>query len=281
MDKAFTSKNLVGIFDSGLGGLSVLREIHNLLPSQPLFYIGDQSHVPYGKRQLNEIRKFSVAITQYLLDQGAKLIVVACNTASAAALQDLRGIFPDTPFVGMEPAVKPASRQTHNGIVGVLATPATFQGKLYNTLVERFAKNVTILKSTLPGLVEKIEQGNLNSPETRQILEEAIKPMVAQGADTLVLGCTHFPFVLPLIREIAGPHINVIDPAPAIARRTKSLLQENNLLCESQATTDLILATTGNLTNFKTSIRHLLDLQAHPVQLRWDEEGQSILQEGK
>ena len=281
MDKAFTSKNLVGIFDSGLGGLSVLREIHNLLPSQPLFYIGDQSHVPYGKRQLNEIRKFSVAITQYLLDRGAKLIVVACNTASAAALQDLRGIFPDTPFVGMEPAVKPASRQTHNGIVGVLATPATFQGKLYNTLVERFAKNVTILKSTLPGLVEKIEQGNLNSPETRQILEEAIKPMVAQGADTLVLGCTHFPFVLPLIREIAGPHINVIDPAPAIARRTKSLLQENNLLCEGQATTDLILATTGNLTNFKTSIRHLLDLQAHPVQLRWDEEGQSILQEGK
>ena len=281
MDKAFTSKNLVGIFDSGLGGLSVLREIHNLLPSQPLFYIGDQSHVPYGKRQLNEIRKFSVAITQYLLDRGAKLIVVACNTASAAALQDLRGIFPDTPFVGMEPAVKPASRQTHNGIVGVLATPATFQGKLYNTLVERFAKNVTILKSTLPGLVEKIEQGNLNGPETRQILEEAIKPMVAQGADTLVLGCTHFPFVLPLIREIAGPHINVIDPAPAIARRTKSLLQENNLLCEGQATTDLILATTGNLTNFKTSIRHLLDLQAHPVQLRWDEEGQSILQEGK
>lgn len=281
MDKAFTSKNLVGIFDSGLGGLSVLREIHNLLPSQPLFYIGDQSHVPYGKRQLNEIRKFSVAITQYLLDRGAKLIVVACNTASAAALQDLRGIFPDTPFVGMEPAVKPASRQTHNGVVGVLATPATFQGKLYNTLVERFAKNVTILKSTLPGLVEKIEQGNLNSPETRQILEEAIKPMVAQGADTLVLGCTHFPFVLPLIREIAGPHINVIDPAPAIARRTKSLLQENNLLCEGQATTDLILATTGNLTNFKTSIRHLLDLQAHPVQLRWDEEGQSILQEGK
>ena len=281
MDKAFTSKNLVGIFDSGLGGLSVLREIHNLLPSQPLFYIGDQSHVPYGKRQLNEIRKFSVAITQYLLDRGAKLIVVACNTASAAALQDLRGIFPNTPFVGMEPAVKPASRQTHNGIVGVLATPATFQGKLYNTLVERFAKNVTILKSTLPGLVEKIEQGNLNSPETRQILEEAIKPMVAQGADTLVLGCTHFPFVLPLIREIAGPHINVIDPAPAIARRTKSLLQENNLLCEGQATTDLILATTGNLTNFKTSIRHLLDLQAHPVQLRWDEEGQSILQEGK
>ena len=129
--------------------------------------------------------------------------------------------------MGMEPALKPATQQTADGIVGVLATPATFQGQLFSTLVERFAGDATILTSTLPGLVEAVEAGELESAETRRILENAIQPMIAQGADTLVLGCTHFPFVLPLIREIAGPQVTVIDPAPAIARRTAFLLQEN------------------------------------------------------
>ena len=280
MDKAIASQNLVGIFDSGVGGLSVLRQIHKLLPSQPLLYIGDQIHVPYGKRQPIEIRKYSITITRYLLDAGAKLIVVACNTASAAALKELRGLFPDTPFVGMEPAVKPASQQTHNGIVGVLATPATFQGSLYTTLVERFAQDVKILTSTLPGLVEEIEKGNLNVPETRKILETAITPMLAQGADTLVLGCTHYPFVLPLIREIAGPRVNVIDPAPAIARRTQSLLRKYHLEAKDRETAEITFTTTGNPNQFKTSIQHLLNKQAEPVQLFWNDDDQNILPKG-
>jgi glutamate racemase len=269
METVSAPKNLVGIFDSGVGGLSVLRAIHSLLPSQPLLYIGDQAHVPYGKRSLDEIRSFSTAITQYLIEAGAKLIVVACNTASAAALKELRVLFPETPFVGMEPAVKPASQQTHNGIVGVLATPATFQGELYNSLVERFAKNVHILTSTLPGLVEEIESGRLHGPKARSILKEAILPMKAQGADTLVLGCTHYPFALPIIREIAGGEIKVIDPAPAIARRTKSLLQDNNMLNSGSQTLETTFATTGDIEQFKRSIEMLLGKQAQPVRLEW------------
>ena len=270
MENVSALKNLVGIFDSGVGGLSVLSAIHSLLPSQPLLYIGDQAHVPYGKRSLGEIRSFSVAITQYLIDAGAKLIVVACNTASAAALTELRALFPEIPFVGMEPAVKPASQQTHNGIVGVLATPATFQGELYNSLVERFAKNVKILTSTLPGLVEEIESGQLHGPKARAILEKAILPMKTQGADTLVLGCTHYPFVLPIIREIAGKEIEVIDPAPAIARRTKSLLLEHNILNSGSEPVETIFATTGDPMRFKKSIEILLGMQTLPVKLEWN-----------
>jgi glutamate racemase len=270
MGNTHPTQNLVGIFDSGVGGLSVLREIRNLLPSQPLLFIGDQAHVPYGKRQLSEIQEFSFAITRHLLDDGARLIVVACNTASAAALKALRLKFPDVPFVGMEPAVKPASQQTRNGVVGVLATPATFQGELYNTLVEKFARNVRILTGTLPGLVEEIENGNLDGPQTHAILEEAIRPMLAEGADTLVLGCTHFPFVLPLIREIAGPQVNVIDPSPAIARRTKALLQDYGWENPPAEPAAITFTTTGDLAKFKTVLQHLLGVQAEAHKLTWD-----------
>ena len=166
MGNSTSTNKLIGIFDSGVGGLSVLGEIHHLLPQSPLYYLADQAHVPYGNRSLEEIRHLSTAITRFLIDQGAQLIVVACNTASAAALQDLRGEFPQVPFVGMEPAVKPATRHTNNGIVGVLATPATFQGRLYHTLVERFAKDVRILTNTLPGLVEEIEAGRTGQPSS-------------------------------------------------------------------------------------------------------------------
>jgi len=271
MNTASKPTNLVGIFDSGVGGLSVLHEIHTLLPSQPLLYVADQAHVPYGKRQLSEIRDFSFAITQYMLDAGAVLIVVACNTASAAALKELRIAFPNIPFVGMEPAVKPASQQTKNGIVGVLATPATFQGELYATLVERFAQDVQILTSTLPGLVEEIEDARLDCPAARSILEKAIHPMVAQGADTIVLGCTHYPFVLPLIRKIAGSGVNVIDPAPAIARRIKSLLQQYGLEDSTAMPANIAFATSGDAGRFKTTIQKLLGIQTEPMQLYWDD----------
>ena len=214
----------IGVFDSGVGGLSVLRAIHHLLPGQPVIYLADQAHVPYGPRPLEEVRSFTFTITRHLLAQGAALIVVACNTASAAALHELRQAFPQTPFVGMEPAVKPAAEQTRSGIVGVLATPATFQGALYASVVERFANGVQIMKDTCPGLVAQIEDGKLAGAETRAILEKALRPMLAAGIDTIVLGCTHYPFVIPLISEICGPGVRVIDPAPAIARQTARLL---------------------------------------------------------
>ncbi|MBN1145661.1 MAG: glutamate racemase [Anaerolineales bacterium] len=220
----------MGIFDSGVGGLSVLRAIRRELPGDEIIYLADQAHVPYGSRSLEQVRAFSLEITRFLLDQGARLIVVACNTASAAALHYLRETFPQTPFVGMEPAVKPAAEQTRSGVVGVLATPATFQGALYASVVERFANGVHLLQHTCPGLVAQIEAGRLDAPETRAILSQALNPMLSQGIDTIVLGCTHYPFVIPLIESIAGPGVRVIDPAPAVARQARRVLEQHHLL---------------------------------------------------
>jgi glutamate racemase len=226
----------IGVFDSGVGGLSVLREIRAQYPHEDIIYLADQAHVPYGSRPLDEVRAFSESITRYFVremdtsaGQRAKLVVVACNTASAAALRYLRRVFPKVPFVGMEPAVKPAAERTNSGVVGVLATPATFQGALYASVVERFASGVTVLQDTCPGLVAQIEKGNLDGDETRTILEHALSPMLSQGIDTVVLGCTHYPFVIPLIQEIVGPEVRVIDPAPAVARQVGRLLDERGL----------------------------------------------------
>ncbi len=202
----------IGIFDSGVGGLSVLRSVRQFLPSHPVIYLADQAHVPYGARTRDEVRAYSQAITRFLLDQGVELVIVACNTASAAALYYLREVFPDTPFVGMEPAVKPAAETTHSGVIGVLATPVTFQGELYASVVERFAAGVTVLQDACPGLVKQIEAGDLDGDETRNILERALHPMMHNGVDTVVMGCTHNPFVIPLIQEIVGAQVRGIDP---------------------------------------------------------------------
>lgn len=226
---------VIGMFDSGVGGLSVLRAIHQILPGENLLYFADQSHVPYGSKPMQEVRSFSKGITKFLIKLGAKLIVVACNTASAAALHYLRGTFPSIPFVGMEPAVKPAAETTRTGKVGVLATPATFQGALYASVVERFAAGATLYQDTCPGLVQQIEMGALDTPETQKILEKALFPMLEEGIDTIVLGCTHYPFVIPLIHKIAGTELRVIDPAPAVARQTLRLLKALDLRRTDQA----------------------------------------------
>jgi len=263
------SENLVGIFDSGIGGLSVMHEIHDMLPFQPLFYVADQIHVPYGKRQMSEIRDFSFAITDFLAAKGAQVIVVACNTASAAALKDLREEYPHLTFVGMEPAVKPATQKTHTGIVGVLATPATFQGKLYHTLVEKFASNVKILTHTCPGLVELIESGETTSQGTKLILQRALLPMIEKGADTIVLGCTHFPFVIPSIKRIVGPNVTVIDPSPAIAKRVSFLLNELDLIKRYPHESDIAFSTTGKPGSFKRVIYSLIGTDTSPIPLMW------------
>jgi glutamate racemase len=228
------TSNLIGIFDSGVGGLSVLKAIRQELPGHPVVYLADQAHVPYGSRPLDEVRRFSEAITRFLLSQGAKLIVVACNTASAAALHPLRKSFPGVPFVGMEPAVKPAAESTHSKVVGVLATPATFQGALYASVIERFARGVTVLQHTCPGLVAQIEAGALCEEGTRRILKDALDPMLERGIDTVVLGCTHYSFVIPMMQDIVGPGVRVIDPAPAVARQARRLLEGNKLHMPAQ-----------------------------------------------
>jgi glutamate racemase len=259
----------IGVFDSGVGGLSVLRALRQQLPSECCIYIGDQEHVPYGPRPLAEVRGFAEGITRFLLAKAAKLIVVACNTASAAALAQLRRRFPSTPFVGMEPAVKPAAEGTLSGVVGVLATPATFQGELYASVVERFADGVEVLRSTCPGLVERIEEGDLSGPRTRSILEQALLPMIDQGADAVVLACTHFPFVIPLIAEIVGPGVRVIDPAPAVARQTQRVLEARSLLSPTSSDDGMEIFTSGTPAEMSRSLPSLLGADAAVRQLRW------------
>ncbi len=237
----------VGVFDSGIGGFSVLRELRRLAPAESVVYLADQAHVPYGLRPLGEVRALAEAVTRFLLCRRAKLVVVACNTASAAALHELRRLFPETPFVGMEPAVKPAAAITCSGTLGVIATPATFQGELYASVVRRFADGRRVLQHSCPGLVAEIERGHLDGARTRRILEAALRPMLAAGMDTVVLGCTHYPFVLPLIREIVGPDVAVIDPAPAVARQAVRVLEQRGLRNQQTTPGRLRVFTTGRL----------------------------------
>jgi glutamate racemase len=259
----------IGVFDSGVGGLSVLRAIRQQIPSQPVIFLADQAHVPYGSRDLQEVRSFSENITRFLLACGARMIVVACNAASAAALYSLRSTFPEVPFVGMEPAVKPAAEKTTSGVVGVLATPATFQGALYASVVERFAQGVTILQDTCPGLVSEIEAGNLQGPSTRAILEKALEPMLAQGIDTVVLACTHYPFVIPLIQEIVGPSVRVIDPAPAVARQTARQLEAKGLAAAVSQLAPLWLYTSGQPQQLTAMVPALLGEKIIAQQVLW------------
>lgn len=230
----------IGVFDSGVGGLWILKYLKEKLPDYNYVFFADQEHVPYGERSMEQIRNFSEEITKFLISKNCKIIVVACNTASAASLKYLREKFPDIYFVGMEPAIKPAVENTHTGKVGVLATPATFQGELYNSVVEKFAKNVEIFKDTCSGLVSQIEEGNLTGIETQKILNRALLPMLEKNIDTVVLGCTHYPFVMDLIKNIVGDNVKVIDPTPAIVRQVFHVLDEKKLLVK-------ILNKDGNL----------------------------------
>lgn len=214
----------IGIFDSGVGGLSVLAAVQARLPHAPLIYVADTAHVPYGPRKLHEVRAFAFGITRFLIEQEVQAVVVACNTASAAALHELRSAFPAIPFVGMEPAVKPAAEQSHTGVVAVLATPATFQGALFASVVERFARGVEVIPQVCPGLVEQIEAGELRSARTEAMLRSWVEPLLARNIDALVLGCTHYPFVRPLLEQICGPGVRVIDPSAAVARQVERVL---------------------------------------------------------
>jgi glutamate racemase len=221
----------IGIFDSGIGGLSVWREVVRQMPQESTVYLADSAHVPYGPRGEIEIREFCEAITRFLIARGCKAVVVACNTASAAALKHLRETFPELPTLGMEPAVKPAAETTRSKIVGILATPATFQGRLFAATAGRaaYAQGITLINQVCPGLAERIEAGQVDDAETEALLRGWLAPMLAAGADSVVLACSHYPFVIEIIRRIVGPQVNVIDPSPAIARHLQRVLRERGL----------------------------------------------------
>jgi glutamate racemase len=264
-------KRPIAVFDSGVGGLSVMRAIHLQLPTEDVIFLADQAHVPYGPRSLQEIRQFSEQITRYFLSLEAKLVVVACNTASAAALHYLRQTFPQVPFVGMEPAVKPAAEETTSGVVGVLATEATFQGELYASVVERFANGVKLLQDPCIGLVAEIERGDLDGEGARQILENALKPMLAAGIDTVVLGCTHYPFVFPLIRSIVGRGVRLIDPSPAVARQVGWVLAQQNITNDEEHVGSRRYLTTGD-GQVLGNILQMLGMPAPVERVSWEKE---------
>jgi glutamate racemase len=208
----------IGVFDSGVGGLSVLRHVRASLPDRDLLYVADSGHVPYGDKTADYIRERSFALTEFLIAHGAGAVVIACNTATAAAAVALRERFP-IPIVGMEPAVKPAVAATRSGVVGVLATVGTLESARFAALLEQYAGDVEIVTQACPGLVERIEAGELDSDATRALVQRYTRPLLARGADTLVLGCTHFPFVTPLIAAAAGPDVRLIDTGEAVARQ--------------------------------------------------------------
>jgi glutamate racemase len=267
----------IGLFDSGIGGLTVAAAIRQALPAERLLYFGDNTHVPYGERTQEEIRAFSLAIAQALLDQGCRSIVVACNTASSAALKLLRERFPHVPVVGMEPAVKPAVEHTRTGVVGVLATKATVQGAVLADVVERFAKGVEVIQQACPGLAQRIDAGDFDGPETERLLRGWIQPMLDRGIDALVLGCTHYPLVRPLISRIAGPDVRIIEPSEAIARRLAHLLEEHGLLNTGGGTGSLQCSTSGDPAAFAHILQRLGMASGPVLQGVWTPDGRLML----
>jgi glutamate racemase len=252
----------IGIFDSGVGGLTVANAISLLLPDETIFYIGDTARIPYGNKSKDDIEKFSLEMTKFLLDKNCKAIVIACNTASAYALEAVRNTYPDIPVIAMEPAVKPAIEQSKTGAIGVLATLGTLKSDRYSHLKDKFGQGIQILENPCLGLVDNIEAGKWNDPETILLLETILKPMVVAHVDHIVLGCTHYPIVIPLIANIMGDSVQLVNPAPAIAKQVYRQLAERNLLCVDNALKESspkhIVWATGSALSFNYLLKELL-----------------------
>ena len=242
------NKAPVGVVDSGLGGISVLAEIRQRLPAEDLVYIADSAHVPYGGHPPAFIRERTGSLSDYLLTRGAKAIVVACNTATAAAVPMLRDRF-SLPIIGMEPAVKPAAAATRSSVIGVLATVGTLQSARFAALLERFGEGITVVTEPCPGLVERVEQGSLADDATRALVRRHLAPLRAAGADVVILGCSHYYFLRPLIEQEAGPGVTVIDTGAAVARQVERQLATRSLLREADRPGETLFMTTGSVTD--------------------------------
>jgi glutamate racemase len=259
----------IGVFDSGVGGLSVWREIVRALPCEDTIYFADQAHVPYGPRGEAEIRGFCDGIARFLLERGCKALVVACNTASAAALKYLREAYPQVPAIGMEPAVKPAAALTKSGVVGIMATPATFQGRLFQATAGRHAAGIHLVNQVCDGLAEQVEAGQLDGPETEAMLRRCLAPILEAGADTVVLACTHYPFVIEPIRRIVGPGVTVLDPAPAIARHLGTVLTREGLQRAAPHQCEHRFVTTGDAGHFTAALARFTGVRAPVEAVHW------------
>ncbi len=258
----------IGVFDSGVGGLTVWRQIAALLPNESTLYVADSINCPYGPKSAREIETLATGITEFLLAEGAKAIVVACNTASAAALSALRAKF-DVPFIGMEPAVKPAARATRTGHVGVLATTGTLRGELFHHTRETYANHVTVHTQVAHGLVDAVERGALSGAETDALLAEYLSPLVAARVDQIVLGCTHYPFLMPQMRRFLGDGITLIDPAEAVARQVRRVLDARSARADGASVRHRFFST-GNTASMQTLLAHIAVPNAVIAPLQWD-----------
>ncbi len=227
-------RNVIGVFDSGVGGLSVLREIRAVLPMETLIYVADCAHIPYGEKSRLFIETRARVVAGFLVARGAKALVVACNTATAAAVAALRRGF-QVPIIGMEPGVKPAAQLTQSGIIGVLATPGTLASQKFAALLQRHAGAAQVVVQACPGLVEQIERGDIDGQHTRALVQRYVGPLLERGADTLVLGCTHYPFVAKLIRDAVGPTVKLVETGAAVARELQRRLAVGQLLTAQQS----------------------------------------------
>jgi glutamate racemase len=258
----------IGVFDSGVGGLSVLREIRRELPAEDLIYVADSGYAPYGDRAEDYVRGRAIAIMEFLREQNVKAVVVACNTATGIAVDALRARYSE-PIVAIEPAVKPAAAQTRSKVVGVLATTQTLAGQKFAKLVSTHAGEVEVLTQACSGLVEQVERGALASESTRSLVEQYLRPLLDKGADTIVLGCTHYPFVSDVIRDVAGPAVNIIDSAGPVARELRRRLQQNGVLAAEPRAGMETFWTTGSPEQVATVIEQLwsrrVDVRPVPV----------------
>jgi glutamate racemase len=255
----------IGVLDSGVGCLSVLREIHRLLPDHPTLYFADQFHLPYGPRDPQQISTFVEAIARFLIARGAAMIVIACNAASAASLYNVRAQYPRIPFVGMEPAVKPAVEATRTGVIGVLTTQATAEGMLYKQVLERYAANTRVMTQIAPELVRVAEDNSQHTPTGRELIRQHIQPLIEAGADQIALACTHFPFLTDVIQEIAGPAVCLFDPGPAIARQTARVWPEEVAVTPGQH----VYYTSGSSEHFRRMLRTLIGVDAPVTGVCW------------
>ncbi len=254
---------MIGIFDSGTGGLSVFREIRKLLPQESYIYYSDNAHCPYGEKTKEYIIERSRIISEFLLSKGARIIVVACNTATAAAISTLRSEYPEIQFIGMEPAIKPAALSTRTGVIGVLATAGTLKADKYLINRGRWAENVRIVEHVGQGFVEAVENGMTEGPEAESIVRESLVPLLNEGADRIVLGCTHYPFLSETIKKVAFElyperDTQVIDPAPAVARHLLDVMKEQGIMPKEDAQYSMELHSSGDATRLNETYSRLV-----------------------
>ena len=257
--------NPIGIFDSGLGGITIFKEIHAILPKENIIYLADSKNAPYGKKSKERIIELSIKNTEFLLKKGCKLIVVACNTASTNAVKTLREKY-DVPFIRIQPAIKPAALNSKTRTVGILATEGTITSDLFYETSKKFAKGVEVVEQIGEGIVELIESGKMNSPEMDVLLRKHLYPMLEKKIDNLVLGCTHYPFLIPQISEIIGYNVTIIDSGEAVARQTKNILELENLINNSVSNSEQSFYTNNNPDVFQ-SILNTIDKKFKATQL--------------